>query len=424
MMSGLILLGLFFAGLLLTAFFAGYETGFVSCNPIRVRYLAEKENDPNALRLLAYLHQPDRMLTVVLLGTNLSLVLGTIAITQYLRSSWLSMIVATPLVLVFAEILPKSVFRTHPTRLALWLLPVIRAFEVFLSPVVGPITWLSRHLLDPVQGQKSATVRMLMRSPEDMRVLVDESADRGTLEEEEKEMIHSVMDLQTRLAKEVMVPRIDIQALPHTATRKELVAMLKESGYTRIPIYRASIDEIIGVVNAFDVLKDHTPENPDITRFVKNIIHVHDTMKLDDVLKVMRDKRQAMAIVADEYGGTYGLITLEDILEEIFGEIHDEHDQEEPPIRQVGPHDYLVNARTSLEDVSETLGIPIVDEEVETVGGWVMHVTGRVPQKGEVVVHGRFRITILDGRPNFVSNIRLEVRPAPEEDAPVHRKPR
>jgi magnesium and cobalt transporter len=120
-----------------------------------------------------------------------------------------------------------------------------------------------------------------------------------------------------------------------------------------------------------------------------------------------------VAIVTDEYGGTYGLITIEDILEEIFGEIHDEHDHEEPPIRQVAPNDFLVNARTPLEDASEALGVTIADEEVETVGGWVMHITGRVPQKGEVIVHDRFRITILDGRPNCVSSIRLEVRPEP-----------
>lgn len=413
MISGGVLLGLFFIGLLLTGFFAGYETGFVSCNPIRVRHLAEKEGDPGALRLLTYLHQPDRMITVVLLGTNLSLVLATVAITQYLQNSWLAMVIATPVVLIFGEIMPKSVFRTHPTRLALWLLPLIRCFDFLLAPLAAPIIWVSRRVLGDVHGQKPVAIRLLMRSPEDMRVFVDESADRGTLEEEEKEMIHSVMDLQTQLAKEVMVPRIDIRALPKTASRKELVATLKESGYTRIPIYNETIDEIVGVVNTFDVLKDPTPENQDIDRFIKSIIHVHDTMKLDDVLTVMRHKRQAMAIVTDEYGGTYGLITLEDILEEIFGEIHDEHDEEELPIRQVGPNDYLIHARTPLEDAADTLGIPISDEEVETIGGWVMRITGRVPQKGEVVVHGRFRITILDGRPNFVSMIRLEIRPEP-----------
>lgn len=413
MTSGLLFLGLFLLGLILTGFFAGYETGFVSCNPIRVRHRAEKENDPNAMRLLAYLNEPDRLLTTVLLGTNLSMVMGTMAITEFLGSSWLSMAIATPVILVFAEVMPKSIFRAHPTRLALWLLPVIRRFDVLLSPVAAPITWVSRRLLGTPHGQKPDTIRILMRSPEDMRVLVDESAFRGTLEEEEKEMIHSVMDLQTRLAKEVMVPRIDIEALPHTATRKELVALLKESGFTRIPVYRDSIDEIVGVINGFDVLRDPAPENPDITRFVKTVLHVHDTMTLDEVLKELRDKRQAVAIVTDEYGGTYGLITIEDILEEIFGEIHDEHDHEEPPIRQVGPNDFLVNARTPLEDASEALGVTIADEEVETVGGWVMHITGRVPQKGEVIVHDRFRITILDGRPNCVSSIRLEVRPEP-----------
>lgn len=409
-MSGAaILILLFLVGLLLNAFFAGYETGFVSCNPIRIRHLGEKERQPSAMRMMAYKAQPDRMLTVVLVGTNVGLVIGTIAITRQLGDAWAPLI-ATPAFLLFGEIIPKSMFRLHPTRLSLTLMPVIRFFDALFAPVAVPITWTSQRLLALFHIEQSE-VSLLMRSAEDMRILVDESADHGAIEPEEQEMIHSVMDLQTKHAKEVMVPRIDIQALPDTATKDELIALLQESGRTRIPIFHENIDRIVGVVNAFELLRDDAPDQQDIARFVKEIMHVHDTMKLDDVLKALRDNRQTMAIVTDEYGGTDGLITLEDILEEIFGEIRDEYDRESPLIRKVAENDFVIEARTPLEEASETMGIDISDEEVETVGGWVMHLIARIPQKGEVITHGRFRITVLDGGNNYISTIRLEILP-------------
>lgn len=420
MIAALFLIGFYSLAVLLAAFFAGYETGFVSCNPIRVRHLAEREGQPNARRLLVYLDHPDQLLTVVLLGTNLALMMGTITITRYFGNGYWATLVATPTFLIFAEILPKSIFRIHPTRLSLRLLPGIRFFEALLAPVALPVNWFSRHVLRALQPAGRDDFRFLMRSLEDMRVLVDESADKGTIEPEEQEMIHSVMDLQTRLAKEVMVPRVDIQALPESATRSELVSLLKACGHTRIPVYRDTIDSIIGVVNAFDVLCDTHPERNEIRRFIQDILHVPDTMRLDDVLRVMRDSKQRTAIVTDEYGGTDGLITIEDILEEIFGEIHDEYDKAEPSVRKVGPQDYVVKARTPLEDAAEAMGFPIADDEVETVGGWLTHAAGRIPQKGEVITAGRFRVTVLDGTPRAVTTVRIEVLPEhPSHDAQI-----
>lgn len=406
----LYLFGLFLAGVLLNAFFAGYETGFVSSNIIRVRHLAEKEKDAAAKRLLGFMEQPDRMIVVVLVGTNLALVLGTMALTDMLNNNtfWAT-VIATPAFLVFGEVLPKSMFRLHPTRLTLKLLPVVRFFDVLLFPLVLPVTWLSRRFVALVEAEQR-DIRQMLTSQDDVRSLVDESAQHGTIEAEEQEMIHSIMDLQTRIVKEVMIPRINIRALPETATRQELVALLKESGHTRIPIYRESIDEIFGAVSAFSLLTDRSPDRQEIERFIRPVLHVPDTMKLDDLLKQMRDTKQPMAIVTDEYGGTDGLVTLEDILEEIFGEFHDEYDKEQTRIRRVGKNAYVVDARIPLEDAATFMKVELADEQVETVAGWVMHLTGRIPGRGEVIDHERFRITILDGGPNYIASVRLEVR--------------
>ena len=431
-MTVMLPLVIFLIALILQALFAGYETGFVSSNPIRVRYMAEDEGVPRAARLLRYINKPDQMLTTLLIGTNLMVMTCTLAISfevTYL-DQWLpprmtgvieaviSTAIVTPIMLVFAEILPKSVFRTHPTRLALALLPIIQFFYTLLSPLAAPVSWATSGVLR-ILGGKHQHISPLMSSLEDVRDLVAESVDHGTIEPEEQEMIHSVIELQDTTAKEIMVPRIAIEALPDTAARSELVALFVETGRTRIPIYHESVDEIIGVVSAYAILRDAEPEREDITRFIKEVKHVPDSIKVDDLFQELRKTKQHMAIVTDEYGGTDGLITMEDILEEIFGEIQDEYDNEESPIHKLGPNAYVVDARTPVAQAAEAVGVPIVDEDVETVGGWLMHVAGCIPAQGQVVEHGRFRMTVLAGGLNCVSRIRLEVLPEP----PVRNKP-
>ncbi len=404
---------IFILSLIICGFFGGYETGFVSANLFRIRHLAEKERKPAAMRLVVHYENPNRLITMLLVGTNLAMVIGTTALTHSMGATYAS-IIATPMFLIFSEIMSKSIFRHFPTRLALTLFPLVRFCEVLLSPVTIPIAWLSQNFLKLVK-QDSRNLRMLLASLEEMRILVDESHDQGTLNPDEHEMIHSVIDLQTRAAREIMVPRIQILALPESATRRELTQLLIESGQTRVPIYSGSIDQVVGIVNAFDLIKDTCPEQQDINRFIRPVLHVPDTLKLDDVLKAMRDARQSMAIVTDEYGGTDGLITVEDILEEIFGEIHDEYDILTTQIRKVGPRAYVIDAHTPLEELTKLIPLPLENLYVETVGGWVNDMAGSIPGIGEVIETKQCRITILEGTPTHVVSIRLEV---PDTETP------
>ena len=408
MTSIITLLSIFILGILLNALFAGYETGFVASNPVRVRRLAESDGHSQASRLLAYIHEPDCMLTVVLIGTNVALMMGTLGLSKLIMNPLITTLIATPLFLIFGEVLPKSIFREHPTRLALRLLPVIRFFDILFAPVAIPVAWLSRKLIE-FMGAESRNMNM-MRSTNDVRILVDESANQGTIDPEEQEMIHNVIDLQERYAKEAMIPRIDIKALSSESTRNDLAALFQESGLTRLPIFKDSIDNIIGMVNAFDLLTDTTPEDQDIQRFINDIIHVPDTMRLDDVLQRLREVRQRIAVVTDEYGGTDGLITLEDILEEIFGDISDEHDEHKNEIQKIGHNAWIVDARTPLEELALAMNIDLTDQEVETVGGWIMHIAGRIPAQGDMINYQKFQIIILVGTPNAINRVRIEHR--------------
>ena len=397
----------------LSAFFAGYQTGFAGVNRVRIRHMADEEKNPRAIRLNAYLKRPARMMALVLVGTNLALVAGAMALTIQMGPLW-SMAIATPLFLMFGEVAPKSIFRIHPTRLALQFLPVIRFFDVMLSPAVLPFTWFSGRLDRLADGLREGEA-VIMSTAEDMRVLVDEGADHGAIMEEEKEMIHSVMDLQSRQVREIMVPRINIVALPSSASRAELIAKLVDSGYTRLPVYRDSIDNVIGVINAFDVLRAKHRGDA-IESFVREVLHVPDTMKLDDLLEKMRESGKPIAVVTDEYGGTDGLITQEDVLEEIFGEFHDEYDKAETRIREISPGAFVIDAQLELEVAAEKMGTEIDDAEVETVGGWITHIAGRIPVIGEVINHPPFRITILEGKANRITRVRVDYRPAGSRD--------
>ena len=406
----LIAFTVFLLGVVLNALFAGYETGFISADVIRIRFRSEEEDNARATKLLGELEKPEMMLTTVLIGTNLSLIIGTMALQSLVQAAWITTLIATPVFLVFSEIVPKSIFRVHPNRLSLAFYPTIRVFTYLLWPLSWP-TYLCVRFLRWIARVGSETTRPVMATEEDLRNLIDESAARGTIERDEQEMMHSVMDLQKTQAKEIMVPRIDIQAVTADATPAELREVFRASGRTRIPVYRDTIDTIVGVVNAYDLLLDTEPDNPDITRFAQEVLHVPDTKPVDDLLQELKQAPQHIAIITDEYGGTDGLITLEDVLEEIFGEIQDEHDSEMELIQRVGPNNYVVDTRMPLEDLSEVIEVPIDDTEVETTAGWVMHIAGRIPSQGEKLSHAGFRITVLEATTSQIHKIRLDVLP-------------
>ena len=407
----------FFLGIALNGLFAGYETGFISADRIRIRYLAEEENDEMAKRLLSEIERPDKMLTVVLIGTNVSLIFGTLAITKSLPDqAWLSTLIATPMYMVFAEIIPKSIFRQHPTQLALTFLPVIRFFEWLLFILILP-TLLCVKIMYKLMGVSGDEANAMLSTEDDLRHLIDESAERGSIEKAEQKMIHGVMNLQTTQAKEIMVPRIDMKCLPTTASRYELIKTFKDSGLTRIPLYDETIDSIVGVANVYDVMQDQDVDDQSIERFSRDVIHAPDTKPIDELLQELKQRGEHIAIVTDEYGGTLGLITLEDVLEEIFGEIHDEHDKARDLIQKVGPRNYVIDARMPLEELAKALNVPIEDSAVESVGGWIMHIAGRIPEQGEKIRHEDFRFIILEGTEKKIIKIRLDLLSVPLDNA-------
>lgn len=407
------LIVVFFLGIALNALFAGYETGFLSVDSIRLRHRSEEEQDPAAQYLLQARQRPDHMLTTVLVGTNISLIAGTYAITNAVGLPWLATLIATPAFLLFAEVIPKSIFLRYPNRLSLRLLPVIRFFDLLLLPIIMPTVWTLKGFRRML-GVQDDQANPLLSTEDDLRNLIDESASRGSIAPDEQQMIHSIMDLEETQAKAVMVPRIQVTAVPINMTREELTRVFEESGLTRLPVYEDSIDSIIGVVYVYDLLMTNDAATPEIAPLVRDILHVHDTKPIDQLLQEMKQSRQHIAIVTDEHGGTFGLVTIEDIVEEIFGEIHDEHDPRDNPIVQVGPRAFVVDASVTLEDLRDVMPVAPLDSEVETVAGWVMRAARRIPLQGEKIKYEGFRVTVLEGTRNRIEKVRIDILSEPE----------
>lgn len=408
--------------------FLGYENAFVALDGLRIRLMAEGNEHKEAKRLLGYLRVPDKLIASLLVGTMLCLAVGVLAAAHIVEEqmsgfgqtslgvSGVAVWAAFAVFFCAYAVISETLFRAYGERWTLALLPLVRVTHVALAIFSLPVAWVTDMLLR-VLGETHQSFRPFYSTRDDVRVLVDESADRGSIEREEQEMIHSVIDLQTRCAKEIMAPRVDIEALPNTASRDDLVAKFEETGKTRIPIYNGTIDNIIGVANAYDLLSDRAGHGQDIGRFVREVVHVPDTTPVDDLLELLKKGNQHMAIVTDEYGGTDGLVTLEDALEEIFGEIHDEYDREEHLFQRIGDNAYVVDGRMALDDLAEAMDVDFANQEVETVSGWVMHTAGRIPVQGEIFTHDRYKITVLASSRTHISRIRLEILGETDLDA-------
>lgn len=328
------------------------------------------------------------------------------ALTELLPSVVVAVVVGAILFLTLGEIVPRAVVRSQGAFWAQRVQGAWQAYEWVIFPIAYPLAWLDSLLRQAVARPDISEAAKPLEV--DLRQLLEESAARGGLMAGQGELIQSIIRLQSTHAKEIMVPRINIDALPDTATRAELIELFQRTGRTRVPIFHENIDAIVGVINVYDLLLE--PANGSgIDTLLKEVMHVPDTVSAADLLQLLKKARYHMAIVTDEYGGTDGLITLEDALEEIFGEIQDEHDRALDLIRQVGPRAYVVQAIMPLEDVSEFIGQNIEDEEVETVGGWVMRNVGRIPAQGEKLKFDGFRVTILEGQSNQINKIRLDI---------------
>jgi CBS domain containing-hemolysin-like protein len=401
-----------------SAFGSGSETALVSASRTRIQRLAS-EGVRSAKLALGILNQRERILAAMLIVTNVSNIAGG-AIATVSCQRWVGSLgpiaataVMTCVLLVLSEIVPKAYFRHHADQM------LIKAATVwkFLSLILVPITFPVEVLTNSVFRLFRSRPKSLYTTREEIKLVLEESAEGGGLGRHEQEMLESTLDYATTIVREVMVPISEVALLLETARTEEMISLVRMQPYTRIPVYRERVDQIVGLVNVFDVLYDK--ERKTFLRpYVRPARLVPDTKGIDKLFPEMQRSRESLSVVVNEFGACIGIVTLEDIIEEIFGELADEHEDATPDIQEKGPGRFQVSARTDIDDLNDETGIAIPKAGFETVAGYVLHHLGRIPREGETFIDGELTIHVIEADRYGVKIVELiQKQPAnPPED--------
>lgn len=395
--------------LLAEAFFALAEIALVSANPRRLKRRAA-EGHRGAAFALRLLKTPERVVATCLLGANLAEISNTVLVTALLlawlgpRGEVVAAVALPPLILLLAEITPKSIGRQHPNRLAQRVgLPLWVASWV-LAPLTLVFAGASRLFLRLTGARRRAGLPFITR--EDLRLVVATGGPEVDLKRGERRIIHRILRFSQRRAREVMVPLVKVAAIPDTLTVAQALEEFRTSPFSRLPVYHRRIDNIIGVLHGFDLLGEPPSERP-IRPLIRPASYVPEIKKIDGLLTEMQRRGIHLAVVVDEYGGAVGIVTLEDLLEEIVGEIADEFDQESSPLTRVAENRYLIDARMEISALNETLNLNLPLGDYETLAGFLIAQSGDLPRPGQVVEWGGLRFIIRRAEPRAVREVEL-----------------
>ena len=401
-----------------SAFFSASETAFSSLNQIRLKSRAE-DGDTSAARVLAMAEQYDKLLSTILIGNNIVNIaaasIGTILFTQMLgaeRGATVSTIVLTIIVLIFGEVTPKSLAKEMPEKVATAVSP----FLVLLMALMTPLTWLftqwKKLLGHFVHSGEADTI-----TEGELMTMVSEAENDGELTDRESELIRSAIEFDDVEVEEILTPRVDVVAVADDIPLEELAQTFAESGYSRLPVYHGTIDNIIGVVHEKDFYIARLKKATKIDDLVVPTLYTTGSTQISQLLRTLREQHHHLAVVVDEYGGTEGIITLEDILEELVGEIWDEHDEVTEDFRKQSDGSWLVSGSASVDDLYEELDLP-EDEDIDsnTVNGLVQEKTCHLPKVGDRFTLGEYDGVVTRTAKRRVTEVRLTPA-APAEDA-------
>ncbi len=406
--------------LALSGFFSSSETALTTVNKIRMRTLADA-GDGRALFVLKVIGNPSKMLSAILIGNNIVNLYASSLSTMLATKLWgneavgLATGVLTLLILVFGEITPKTLSTISAETIALRFARIIYMLMVVLTPVIAVVNQLSFMVLrllrvDPNKKAEGIT-------EDELRTIVAVSHEEGVIETEEKKMINNVFDFGDSLAKDIMVPRIDMTFVDVEATYPELMDQFREEKYTRFPVFEETTDNVIGVINIKDIFLGGDVEDFSVRKFLRQPLYTYEFKKVSELMMEMRKTDVNIVIVLDEYGATAGLITLEDMLEEIVGEIRDEYDgDEEELVRELGECEYVVEGSMKLDDLNDRLGLSLESEDYDSIGGLVIGYLDHLPEEGEDVTIGNVRLVVEHVEKNRIDKIHVYILESPEEE--------
>jgi len=379
------IVGLFFL-FIFSAFFSGSETALMSMDSLRVKYLAEKDR-PGARKLAALLERPDSLLSAILVGNNLvNIMVSVFATTLFIqlfgqRGELLTIVILTPLLLIFSEVCPKTYAAKYPEKISFAVLHPIRFFMWLLRPV----TWL-------VRGVSSLLTRFLHGeadrppiSEDEIRTIIEFGEHAGVVAKEKRRMLHGVFDLSEIRVRDVMVPRTEVVGIEVNASFAEVVKMAAQARHSRFPVYDGDLDRVVGIIHSKEILSYlDRPEAFSLAELARPPYFVPEAKPIEALMQAFRTKHLHLAVVVVEYGGVEGICTLEDIVEEIVGEIQDEYDEEEILVTRIGPDRYMVDGGAAIRYINRRYGLGLSEEHVNTLAGFLLRSLGSIPEEGDV----------------------------------------
>jgi putative hemolysin len=404
-------LGIVLLSLLASAFFSSAEIAFLAANRVRLRHLAERGSRVARGYMEAF-QRPEQLLSTAMMGVTIAHVVSSAVATAALlpwvgaQASLWATVILTPLMLVFGEIVPKALTQPRATEVALRTFSPLRGSAWLLAPVVGVANLLVRAILG---GLGHGERRDPFVSRTDLRLLVEREPDGATdVLEEEREMIEGIFDLVETSVREVMVPLVDVVAVPEDASTDEVIAKIQQSGHSRLPVYRERIDNVVGVVAVLDILgRGATGET--IRTLMRPAHYVPATKRVSDLLPEMQRRRIQLAVVVDEYGASQGIVTVVDIIEEIVGVIPDDRERTPSQLARLPDGSYLVDGRLWIEELNETLEWDLpTKKDYETVAGLILASLGRIPRPGEQVTVGAYELTVVDADERRILKVKVQ----------------
>lgn len=394
-----------------SAFFSASETALMSISKIDARHMVD-QNIKNAKIVSKLVEDPNKLLGAILVGNNIVNIgassLATVVATDIFESAGpgIATGVMTLLVLIFGEITPKSLSTQKSQEVACFVARPISLVVLILTPVVKVLMFISNLMIRLFGGQIDTSKPFI--TTDELKTIVTVSHEEGVLEEEEKEMIYNVFGFGDSYTKDVMIPRTDMIAVDVNATYDEIIELYKQEQFSRMPVYQESHDNIIGVIYMKDLLlKQFDPKDFVISDFLRDVYFVHEFKRIDELFKEMRSKKIGMAIVVDEYGGTSGIVTLEDLIEEIVGDIDDEYDMTEDSFVKIADQEYLVDGSFRISDFNDELNLDISSNEFDSIGGFIIGLLDRFPDEGEVVVYDDITFKVEETMNNRINKLRI-----------------
>lgn len=402
----------------MSAFFSATEMAFSTVNKVRLKSLAANGNKA-AERVLKLIEKYDRLLSTILIGNNIvNITCSTLATVLFISllgqdvGVTVSTAVITVIVLIFGEITPKSLAKERPESFAMFSAPILKVFVVILMPVNALFALWKMMLNKIFKFKKNAAI-----TEEELITYVETAQNEGGIDAHESQLIRSAIEFEDLDIDDIIVPRVNVVAIEEHTAMEEIAKLFRNHGFSRLPIYNGTIDSIIGIIHEKDFYSLYHDKKDNISSIIQNSICVAPNMKISKVLRMLQKAKIHMAIVVDEFGGTAGIVTLEDILEELVGEIWDEHDEVEEFYKPIDDVTFLISANANLEDMFENLGINVKEEfDSTTVGGWVTEQMEKIPVIGEKFSYENLDFLITKANSKRVLEIKVKVNPQSVDD--------